>query len=519
MANSQLLLSFAAAVPAALLSGVLTWAIRPLLVRIALAKPNARSSHRVPTPQGAGIAVIAATLIAAVTVIAFAGAAEMKIPVAVFGATLFIAAVGFADDVHSIPVLPRLLLQGLAVAAVILAAPENLRIVPACPLWIERGLLLLAGLWFVNLVNFMDGLDLMTVAEIVPLTGALVLLGWLAELPAPATVAAAALFGAMLGFAPFNRPVAKIFLGDVGSLPIGLLAGWCLLQLAWHQQIAAALLLPLYYLADATVTLLRRMHQARTVLGGASHPFLSARHRQRICGVARGERGVRAQCPARCAGDRLGHDLVFGHRNPAFRHRRHRHGAPDAPLLTPASVVRLIRLLLRKLADQAAIVGHGDFKIETPGDFGCALGPLRIFGAGGATDRFRELIGSAGFDDPADIVLGHRQRRLGVGFGNQDHRAADRQQIVEPAGHRYAGDVPAVGNDPDIGGGKKRLQLFVLDAIDQGDVRKLCLGLHRLQLVEANSPARQQEVDILVVPQQARGLEHDDGIVGKAEIA
>jgi UDP-N-acetylmuramyl pentapeptide phosphotransferase/UDP-N-acetylglucosamine-1-phosphate transferase len=63
----------------------------------------------------------------------------------------------------------------------------------------------------------------------------------------------------MLGFAPFNRPVARIFLGDVGSLPIGLLVGWCLLQLAWHQQFAAALLLPLYYLADATATLLRRM--------------------------------------------------------------------------------------------------------------------------------------------------------------------------------------------------------------------------------------------------------------------
>ena len=259
MASSQLLLSLAAAVPAALLSGVLTWAIRPMLARIALAKPNARSSHRVPTPQGGGIAVIAATLIAAVAVVAFAGAAEMKIPVAVFGATLFIAAVGLADDVNSIPVVPRLLLQGLAVAAVILATPESLRIVPACPLWLERGLLLLAGLWFVNLVNFMDGLDLMTVAEIVPVTGTLVLLGWLAELPAPVTIIAAALFGAMLGFAPFNRPVAKIFLGDVGSLPIGLLAGWCLLHLACHQQVAAALLLPLYYLADATITLFRRM--------------------------------------------------------------------------------------------------------------------------------------------------------------------------------------------------------------------------------------------------------------------
>jgi UDP-N-acetylmuramyl pentapeptide phosphotransferase/UDP-N-acetylglucosamine-1-phosphate transferase len=63
----------------------------------------------------------------------------------------------------------------------------------------------------------------------------------------------------MAGFAFFNRPVAKVFLGDVGSLPIGLLLGWCLLQLAWRGQLTAALLLPLYYLADATLTLLCRI--------------------------------------------------------------------------------------------------------------------------------------------------------------------------------------------------------------------------------------------------------------------
>jgi UDP-N-acetylmuramyl pentapeptide phosphotransferase/UDP-N-acetylglucosamine-1-phosphate transferase len=85
------------------------------------------------------------------------------------------------------------------------------------------------------------------------------MLGISADFPASATLVAAALCGAMLGFAPFNRPVAKIFLGDVGSLPIGLMLGWCLLQLALHGQFAAALLLPMYYLFDATVTLLRRM--------------------------------------------------------------------------------------------------------------------------------------------------------------------------------------------------------------------------------------------------------------------
>ena len=73
MTISQLLLMFSATVPAALFSAIITWAIRPFLLRLALARPNARSSHRVPTPQGAGIAVIAATLVAAVTVVAFVG--------------------------------------------------------------------------------------------------------------------------------------------------------------------------------------------------------------------------------------------------------------------------------------------------------------------------------------------------------------------------------------------------------------------------------------------------------------
>jgi UDP-N-acetylmuramyl pentapeptide phosphotransferase/UDP-N-acetylglucosamine-1-phosphate transferase len=49
-----------------------------------------------------------------------------------------------------------------------------------------------------------------------------------------------------------------VFLGDVGSLPIGLLLAWCLIELA-AQSWAAALLLPLYYVMDATVTLLRRL--------------------------------------------------------------------------------------------------------------------------------------------------------------------------------------------------------------------------------------------------------------------
>jgi len=241
---------------AGLISALITWASRPLLQRYALARPNVRSSHRIPTPQGAGIAVIAATLVVAAAWAIFAGVA---IPPVLVIATIVIALVGFADDIVSLPVLVRLVLQAACVGAVVFTAPETARIVPALPLALERGLILFAGIWFVNLVNFMDGLDLMTVAEVVPVTAALLLLGWLGDVSWPAMLIATALCGATLGFAPFNKPVAKVFLGDVGSLPIGLLLGWCLLELAWHGQPAAALLLPAYYLADSTITLIRRI--------------------------------------------------------------------------------------------------------------------------------------------------------------------------------------------------------------------------------------------------------------------
>jgi UDP-N-acetylmuramyl pentapeptide phosphotransferase/UDP-N-acetylglucosamine-1-phosphate transferase len=247
---------FIGVVAAALLSAGLIVLLRPLLQRYALARPNARSSHKLPTPQGAGIAVIAATLLVAVVWQAING---LALPLTLAGAVLLIAVVGLVDDIRPIPVLPRLLFQTAAIGAIVATLPSDLRIATALPIALERGLILIAGLWFVNLVNFMDGLDLMTVAEIVPITATLTLLGWFGALPALPTIVASALCGALLGFSPFNRPVAKVFLGDVGSLPIGLLLGWSLLELALRHHLIAMLLLPLYYIADATLTLIRRI--------------------------------------------------------------------------------------------------------------------------------------------------------------------------------------------------------------------------------------------------------------------
>ena len=147
----------------------------------------------------------------------------------------------------------------MAVATVVVALPSDLRVLPILPFAVERLGLVICGLWFVNLVNFMDGLDWMTVAEVVPVSGALAAIGLFGFLPPLAAVVSLALCGAMLGFAYFNRPIAKLFLGDVGSLPIGLVLGWLLVLLAGHGAPMAAVLLPLYYLADLSITLVRRV--------------------------------------------------------------------------------------------------------------------------------------------------------------------------------------------------------------------------------------------------------------------
>jgi UDP-N-acetylmuramyl pentapeptide phosphotransferase/UDP-N-acetylglucosamine-1-phosphate transferase len=245
---------------AAILGVLLIVVLRPFLKRYALAQPNARSSHKIPTPQGGGIAVVAATLAAAFggLFLSVGGIADAGPAVILIAAVIALAGVGVLADVRPIAVAPRLLLQMLAVAAVIYTLPAEMRFVPDLPWWIERALLVVGTLWFVNLVNFMDGLDWMTVAEVVPITAALAAIGWLGILPPLAVMLSLALCGAMVGFAWFNRPVAKLFLGDVGSLPIGLMLGWLLLLLAGHGARAAAILLPLYYLADSTITLVRR---------------------------------------------------------------------------------------------------------------------------------------------------------------------------------------------------------------------------------------------------------------------
>jgi UDP-N-acetylmuramyl pentapeptide phosphotransferase/UDP-N-acetylglucosamine-1-phosphate transferase len=157
------------------------------------------------------------------------------------------------------------------------------------PFMVERALLVLGTVWFVNAVNFLDGLDWITAAQVVPITLGVAVLQALGAVPASVGFLALVLLGAMLGFAPFNKHPAKVFLGDAGSLPIGLLLAFMLISVA-GTNLAAALLLALYTIADSTITLFRRAlnrehifsaHRShfyqRAVIAGMTPPQVTAR--------------------------------------------------------------------------------------------------------------------------------------------------------------------------------------------------------------------------------------------------
>ena len=162
------LLLLAVAAAAGVSAGLIVL-LRPLLVLYAMARPNFRSSHSRPTPQGGGLAVVLATLcISAIAFVVSGQAPSLAGLASIFGAVIGLAIVGAIDDVRALPAGLRIVLHAVAVGIVIASLPADLRAIPFLPVWAERTLLLLAGIWIVNLVNFMHGIDWMTVAEFAP---------------------------------------------------------------------------------------------------------------------------------------------------------------------------------------------------------------------------------------------------------------------------------------------------------------------------------------------------------------
>ena len=252
-------------------------------------------------PRGGGIPVVGVALAAwlALWLLDACAGCGTLFWVVLAGA-LALAAVSWLDDLRGgLPALPRLLVQIVAVGAGMTALPgDGLVFQGAVPAIVDHALAALAWLWFVNLFNFMDGIDGLSGVEGASLGLGTFLLVLLGAAPAGLGPLGLVLAGVSLGFLLWNWHPAKIFLGDVGSVPLGYLGGWLMLALAATGAWQAALLLPAYYLADATVTLAARLLRRRRVWEAHREHFY-----QRI--VARG------WSHARVAGLISGHNLLL----------------------------------------------------------------------------------------------------------------------------------------------------------------------------------------------------------------
>lgn len=230
---------------------------------------TARSNHAGPARQIGGLAAAPAA-ICAIALVALAGAVDPPLAIGAGAAAALLTVLGFVDDRNELGAGAKL--AGQFAAAILLACslqPE-LRMLPGfVPLAVERALLAVALVWWVNMTNFMDGLDLMVVAGIGVPHAVLALAGAAGLVDAAPAMLSAAVAGALLGFAPFNSPPARIFLGDSGSLALGLLSGAVVLLLAARSPWAA--LLPFaFFLADSVSTIMLRRLRGEDILAAHS---------------------------------------------------------------------------------------------------------------------------------------------------------------------------------------------------------------------------------------------------------
>ncbi len=228
-----------------------------------LDRPNERSLHVAPIPRGGGIAVVAAILAAWLALIA-TGLVAPRLAAVVFGGGL-LAAVSWRDDLGGVSPAVRLVVQFGAVGPGMMAlAPAGLVFQGWLPGWLDPVAAALLWVWFINLFNFMDGIDGLAGSEAAAIGLGLLLFAGFGGDPGFAALAAVAA-AAAIGFLVWNWAPARIFLGDVGSVPLGYLLGYLLLDVAAHGHWKIALILPLYFLADATLTLFRRLARGERV--------------------------------------------------------------------------------------------------------------------------------------------------------------------------------------------------------------------------------------------------------------
>jgi Fuc2NAc and GlcNAc transferase len=239
-----------------------TRAYRALAIRRGIvANPNFRSLHERPIPRGGGIvfACVCVTFVSAAAWLAPAG--DGLIRALVIGGAVA-AAFGFLDDVVHIRAAIKFGVQGLLAAWVLLCVGARPLVhVPFVPEAAELAMSWLGLVWLMNLYNFMDGIDGMAASGAVLISATAIVLAWV-SVPDETLILILSLVAlCSLGFLVFNWPPASIFMGDAGSLFLGLSFGAVIASTVSRGQIGmwSWLVMFGYFAGDTTTTTFLRI--------------------------------------------------------------------------------------------------------------------------------------------------------------------------------------------------------------------------------------------------------------------
>lgn len=216
--------------------------------------PNERSSHTTPTPRGGGIA-IAITWFFGISYLHFLGQINANLYYALMSGVL-ISGISFIDDIYTLKSLPRMIVQSIS-TLIALYFIGGLKVIDFGFFSIENIYLLnvvafIGIIWFINLFNFIDGID--------GYAGSGALLIALALFFFVKDTLLLILASSVLGFLPWNWQKAKIFMGDIGSTLLGFTIAVLIINYNNTAQfsIINGLIITSVFWFDATFTLIKR---------------------------------------------------------------------------------------------------------------------------------------------------------------------------------------------------------------------------------------------------------------------
>jgi len=242
-----------------LILGICSFLLTYLIMRFALRRkfvsiPNERSLHVNPTPIGGGLAIVITWYIG-ITILFFSGIIERSLYFSLLSGVM-LAVVSLIDDIKSLRPIIRLIVHFLT-AILAFYFLEGLRplIIPGFNIsynFIIYPLAIIGMVWFINLFNFMDGVDGFASVEVITIAAVLFVMSW--------NIITILLIVCVTGFLCWNWPKAKIFMGDVGSTQLGFIL--VVLGIYFHNifefSILNWIMLTSPFWFDATLTLFRR---------------------------------------------------------------------------------------------------------------------------------------------------------------------------------------------------------------------------------------------------------------------